>query len=38
MDAFGASADAVKGKLLPFHDIGHVISGYDVDPQGEILL
>jgi hypothetical protein len=23
-------------ELLLFHDIGHVISGYDVDPQGEI--
>ena len=23
-------------ELMLFHDIGHVISGYDVDPQGEI--
>jgi hypothetical protein len=23
-------------ELLLFHDIGHIISGYDVDPQGEI--
>jgi hypothetical protein len=23
-------------ELLLFHDVGHIISGYDVDPQGEI--
>jgi hypothetical protein len=23
-------------ELMLFHDIGHIISGYDVDPQGEI--
>jgi hypothetical protein len=23
-------------ELMLFHDVGHVVSGYDVDPQGEI--
>ena len=23
-------------ELMLFHDVGHIISGYDVDPQGEI--
>lgn len=33
--AMPGSADGLPEKFI-FHDIGHVLAGYDVDPQGEI--